>query len=186
MDDEQQDLARSLGASIRVARKAAGLTLTQLAGQAGVSQPFLSQAENGNVMPSIINLHRIAQVLGTTAHQLLEEGARAPARVVRAGEGRSYPLGRGATVRFCVGGNRLMDCNEVTAGPGSAAESATTHTGEEFVYVIDGTVRLVISGTSHLLHAGDTAYYAATESHQWFNDSDAPARFLFTSSPPGF
>ncbi|WP_327657103.1 helix-turn-helix domain-containing protein [Streptomyces sp. NBC_00483] len=185
-DEEHQDLARSIGASIRAARREAQLTLTQLAKEAGVSQPFLSQAENGKLMPSVINLHRIAQALNTTAHEILERGARPAVRVVRATEGRSYPLGPDATVRFCVGRNRLMDCNEVMAGPHSAAESATTHQGEEFVYVIDGSIRMVIGESEHLLGAGDTVYYAATVPHQWFNDSDTPARFLFTSSPPGF
>ncbi|MCD0453451.1 XRE family transcriptional regulator [Actinocorallia sp. API 0066] len=186
MDDEQRDLARSLGASIRAARKRAGLTLTELAKEAGVSQPFLSQAENGNVMPSVINLHRVAKALGTTAHQLLESGARRPATVVRAGASRSYPLGPDATVRFCIEGNRALDCNEVTAGPRSAAEAPTTHEGEEFVYVIEGRVRMVIGGSDYLLGPGDTVTYTAALPHQWFNDEDAPARFLFTSTPPGF
>jgi len=186
MDDESQELARALGASIRTARRRAGLTLTELAKEAGVSQPFLSQAENGLVMPSVINLHRIAKALGTTAHRLLENGSRRPATVVRAAESRSYRLGPGATVRFCVEGTRKLDCNEVTAAPHSAAESPTAHEGEEFVYVIEGSVRIAVDGTEHLLGPGDTVTYPATVPHQWFNDTDAPARFLFIGTPAGF
>jgi transcriptional regulator with XRE-family HTH domain len=186
VDDDQQSLARSLGASIRAARRAAGLTLAELAKRTELSQPFLSQAENGNVMPSVINLHRIAQALATTAHALLEQGTRTPTRVVRAGDARTYALGPSAVLRFCVEGTRLMDCNEVAAEPHSAAESATTHAGEEFVYVISGAIRFSVDGDEHYLNPGDTIYYAATSPHQWFNDSDHPAKFLFIGTPPGF
>ncbi|MFF2087630.1 helix-turn-helix domain-containing protein [Nocardia sp. NPDC058176] len=185
-DEDQLMLARSLGASIRSARKAAGITLTGLADKTELSQPFLSQVENGRTTPSVLNLHRIAKALGTTAHDLLEQGSRSPTRIVRAAESRSYELSPSAVVRFCVGGTRLMDCNEVTAGPHSSADSATTHDGEEFVYVIEGQVRLVIDGTDHILTPGDTAYYAATIPHRWFNDSDQPSRFLFIGTPPSF
>ncbi|WP_313357979.1 helix-turn-helix domain-containing protein [Corynebacterium variabile] len=107
---------------MRAARKAAGLTMVQLANSAEVSQPFLSQVEHGNTMPSVINLHRIAQALDTTAHALLEQGSRAPTRIVRASEARSHNLGPAAIVRFCVTGTRLLDCNEVTDFLGAHAE----------------------------------------------------------------
>ena len=79
-----------------------------------------------------------------------------------------------------------MDCNEVTAEPRSRADSATTHEGEEFVYVVEGEIRLTVGGNDYLLGPGDTAYYAAITPHQWFNDSDQPARFLFVGTPPSF
>ena len=184
--DEHREIARALGSSIRAARRAEGLTLTQLAEKTGLSQSFLSQAENGNVMPSVINLHRVGQALGTTAHELLESSTRSAPRVVRAGQARTYELGEGAILRFCAEGTRLMHCNEVTAGPHSAAEAPTTHAGEEFVYVISGQVRITIGDDEVALDTGDTVYYPSTRPHQWFNDSDEETKFLFVGSPPGF
>ncbi|WP_255025016.1 helix-turn-helix domain-containing protein [Rhodococcus sp. GA1] len=186
MDDDQLLLARSLGASIRSARNAADITLTGLAEKTELSQPFLSQIENGHTTPSVLNLHRIAKALGTTAHDLLERGSRLPTRVVRATESRSYNLSPSSVMRFCVAGTRLMDCNEVTAEPNSRADAATTHEGEEFVYVVEGEVRLTIDGSDYTLGPGDTAYYAATTPHQWSNDTDQRARFLFVGTPPSF
>ena len=186
VEEDHRDIARSLGASIRAARRSAGLTLTQLADKAGLSQPFLSQAENGNVMPSVINLHRIGQALGTTAHELLESGTPTPPKLLRADQARKYDLSVGAILRFRVEGSSLMHCNEVSAGPRSAAEAATTHAGEEFVYVIEGQVRMVVESEEFTLDPGDTVYYTATRAHQWFNDSDQPAKFLFIGSPPSF
>ncbi|MDE0137587.1 MAG: helix-turn-helix transcriptional regulator, partial [bacterium] len=50
-------VAASLGAALRRLRKAQGLTLQQLASRCGLSQPFLSQLENGKAMPSLMALH---------------------------------------------------------------------------------------------------------------------------------
>ena len=60
----------SLGGAIRERRLAHNLTLVALAEQAGRSQPFLSQVENGRAKPSMDSLHRIAQALGTTPQAL--------------------------------------------------------------------------------------------------------------------
>lgn len=63
MDEDQRTLAVAIGAAIRSARRDAGLTLRDVAAKTGLSQPFLSQAENGHSVPSVMNLHRVAQVL---------------------------------------------------------------------------------------------------------------------------
>ncbi|OZD06548.1 XRE family transcriptional regulator [Rhodococcus sp. 06-235-1A] len=186
MDDDQRDLARLLGASIRAARRAIQLTLTDVAARSQLSQPFLSQIENGNVMPSVINLHRIAQVLGTTAHDLLEQGTRVDATVIHVDDSSSYSLGPGAVMRFCTAGSRSMACNEVIADPRSAAESPTSHNGEELLYVISGRIRFVIDDAEHTLEPGSTIYYTASSPHQWFNDTEDTAKFLFICTPPGF
>ncbi|MBA8958362.1 helix-turn-helix domain-containing protein [Rhodococcus opacus] len=187
MDEDQRTLAVAIGTAIRSARRDAGLTLRDVAAKTGLSQPFLSQAENGHSVPSVMNLHRVARVLGTTAHALLEQGARTPTSLVRGREGRRFALSDGAVLRFCSTGVRAMEPNEVTAQPGSQAGEHTEHAGEEFIYVIDGSIRVEVGvEESYVLDRGDTLYYPATVPHRWFNDAAEPARFLITSTPPSF
>ena len=187
MDEDQHLLAVAIGTAIRSARHDAGLTLRDVAAKTGLSQPFLSQAENGHSVPSVMNLHRVAQVLGTTAHALLEQGARTPTSLVRSREGRRFALSDGAVLRFCSTGVRAMEPNEVTAQPGSQAGEHTEHAGEEFIYVIDGSVRVEVGvEENYVLDKGDTLYYPATVPHRWFNDAAEPARFLITSTPSSF
>lgn len=187
MKADSGSLAVAIGARVRRVRKAAGLTLVQVADLSGLSQPYLSQAENGRAMMSVLSLHRIASAIGTTAHELLEEPAGdVPTSIVRSGEGRTYQLGEDAVLRFCAPSHRAMDLNEVTAAPGASAEAATSHAGEEGLYMLDGSIRFEIGGEMHELTSGDSVYYAAPKPHRWFNDSGAVARFLFMSTPPGF
>ncbi|MGC5255314.1 helix-turn-helix domain-containing protein [Gordonia sp. DT218] len=184
--DQSEDasaLAVTLGAAIRSARKNAGLTLQALAQRTGLSQSFLSQAENGHTVPSILNLHTIARSLGTTAHELLSPSDD-EVSLVRASDGPLLEASPGATMRRCARRSAAMAANEITAGPGTSASSATEHAGEEFVYVIAGALEMEVGATTYRLAPGDVLYYAATVRHRWHNRADRPARFLITSSPP--
>jgi len=53
-----------MGAAIRTLRKSVGLTLEQVATEAGVSINYLSRAENGKVAPTPTWCHLVMTVLG--------------------------------------------------------------------------------------------------------------------------
>jgi uncharacterized cupin superfamily protein len=81
----------------------------------------------------------------------------------------------------------------MTLGPGvSGARSAITHSGEEFVYVLDGTLMCEISEQEYALETGDSLLFLATQPHVYRNNSDTEARMLVvflsatgqTRSPP--
>ena len=61
-----RDEWETLGQAIRERRLARSLTLVALASEVDLSQPFLSQVENGRARPSMMSLYRIAHALGTT------------------------------------------------------------------------------------------------------------------------
>jgi transcriptional regulator with XRE-family HTH domain len=60
-----------LGRTIRELRHSRGLTLVEVAAEAGLSHPFLSQLERGLTRPSMRSLFQIAEALGTTQQALL-------------------------------------------------------------------------------------------------------------------
>lgn len=53
-------------------RKKAGLTQKQLAEKLGVTQACIGMWETGNRKPDIVDLKKLARVLGCTADELLE------------------------------------------------------------------------------------------------------------------
>ena len=61
--EESKDASRDIGGFIRDMRRNARVSLRQLAAQAGVSNPYLSQIERGLRKPS-------AEVLAQLAHAL--------------------------------------------------------------------------------------------------------------------
>ena len=73
----------SLGDYLREQRQASRLSLRQLAEQAGVSNPYLSQIERGLRSPSAEVLAQIAKALRISAEQLYlraASSARSPSR----------------------------------------------------------------------------------------------------------
>ena len=189
-DSRQVDgdaMAANLGAALRRLRKAQGLTLQQLASRCGLSQPFLSQLENGKAMPSLMALHYVAQALDTTAHSLLQPQERLDISLVRHGEGETYQLVEGASVRFLSrGDSHLMEPNEVEFEPGVGTVNAG-HEGEEVIYVLEGCLRVELEGSAPVeLNRGDVYTYPATIPHTITAAGQAGCRFLVVSSPPSF
>ena len=180
-------VAATLGAALRRLRKAKGLTLQQLASRCGLSQPFLSQLENGKAMPSLMALHYVAQALETTAHSLLQPRERLDISLVRHGEGETYQLVEGASVRFLTrGGSHLMEPNEVEFDPGTGTVN-TGHEGEEVIYVLEGCLRVELEGSPPVVLAqGDVYTYPATIPHTITAAGQVGCRFLVVSSPPSF
>jgi transcriptional regulator with XRE-family HTH domain len=69
--DRPKDQLESLGSFIRGQRKAAELTLRDLAEKTGVSNPYLSQLERGLHEPSMRVLSSIAEALEVSIETLL-------------------------------------------------------------------------------------------------------------------
>jgi len=79
-------LIGQIASALRRERRRAGLSLTELARQAGIAKSTLSQLESGTGNPSVETLWALATVLGVPFSRLVDP-ARPATRVIRAGEG---------------------------------------------------------------------------------------------------
>ena len=66
----------SLGDKVRYAREQLGLTTQILAERAGVSQPYISEIENGNKNPSAKTIMKLAAALNVPGEFLLRNDVR--------------------------------------------------------------------------------------------------------------
>jgi quercetin dioxygenase-like cupin family protein len=60
------------------------------------------------------------------------------------------------------------------------------HEGEEFGYVLEGKVAVVLGNKQHLCKKGEAFYYAAEKPHFIRNKGKSKAKFLWISTPPNF
>jgi XRE family aerobic/anaerobic benzoate catabolism transcriptional regulator len=67
-----------LGSRVRALRSRRGMTRKMLARDSGVSERYLAQLEGGSGNVSVLLLRQIAKALGTTAEELMIEGADRP------------------------------------------------------------------------------------------------------------
>jgi transcriptional regulator with XRE-family HTH domain len=80
IDKAVADLGRNIGEYIREQRNTAKISLRELAKQAGVSNPYLSQIERGLRKPSAEILQQIAKGLRISAEVLYVEAGILPQR----------------------------------------------------------------------------------------------------------
>lgn len=187
-DPSKEDLAQSIGRTIRRLRQERGLTLKQFGERTELSGPFLSQLENGRAMPSVVTLHRVATSLGTTAQALLAGDDPEAISVVRSGEGRAFEVGEGgAVVRFLFRGSHRMEVTLTVAEPGFNQQEYMEHVGDDMIFVLDGQIEVEVAGLrTDVLGPGDAMGYPSTLPHRWRVTGDQPARFLMVSAPATF
>ena len=65
------DMRALVGANIRMARLAAGMTQEELAERSGFSQQYISGLERGKRNPTIVSLYELAQALGVSHEALV-------------------------------------------------------------------------------------------------------------------
>lgn len=187
--DASGQIDRSLGTALRAARVRAGLTVQALALRAEISQPHLSQMENGKVSPSIATLYRLASALDVSPQELLPDARAEEVVVVRAGGGAARPIEErpdAALARVLVGApGRVLQVQEVTIEPGQEAGGWFEHDGEEFLYVLEGAIALEVGRTpAAQLGPGDAAWYESRRPHRWTVVGGAGARVLAVSGLP--
>ncbi len=177
------------GASLRTVRRRRGLTLRQVAEQAGVTESFLSQVERDIASPSIATLRRIAVALGTSIGVILDD-AGPHGQLVRAGDRRvvTYP-GLGARDEFLTDGTgaRLqVILSVVEPGGGTGPEAYAHESDEECLIVLEGRLDLWVGTEQHRLEAGDAIRYSSRIPHRNETPGPGTTRVLFVITPPSF
>jgi transcriptional regulator with XRE-family HTH domain len=123
--DTAADVVARIAASLRRERARAGLSLTELARQAGIAKSTLSQLESGTGNPSVETLWALAVALGVPFSRLVDPPQRT-IQVIRAGEGPVVHAERAdyeaTLLASCPPGAR-RDIYRICAQPGSPRES---------------------------------------------------------------
>lgn len=179
-----------LGARVRDLRRAQGWTLEQAARQAGLARSTLSKIENGQMSPTYDALKKLAQGLGISVPQLFTAPRRdrVMGRMVttRSGEGAgqitaTYEhelLAEGLTTK-----KMLPYRARIRARAFEEFDGWVRHDGEEFLYVLTGTIRLMTEFYEPVeMKRGDSAYYDAAMGHNVISTSPEDATILWVTS----
>lgn len=183
-----------LGAAVRAAREARGLTLRELARRIDVSPSFVSQVEHGKANPSVGTLYALVSALGTTLDDLIGDGADRevhpdpplPAaggwpRVetpVQPAEGRRRVQMSGvAWERLTHDDDPYVDFLHVEYAPGSAScapDDMMRHGGREYGHVLSGRLEVQVGFETYSLGPGDSIHFDSTTPHRLSNPYEQP------------
>ncbi len=168
-----------LGERIRVERKARKLRLQTVADRSGLTPSFLSQVERSLAVPSLSSLALIAQALGVDMRAILPPAEPGPGA---SRHGARVPFGPDQAHIAYERLSTALDGGSLSAvklrvSPGYRSE-VSSHEGEEFVYVLSGTIRYVVAGVVHDLAGDDAMHFSSAEVHHVENVSDDTAEYI--------
>ncbi len=180
-----------IGRRIRTVRRERGLTLRQVAGEAGLSATHISEIERGHTTPTVGALLRVAHALGKEPHFFLETERLPEISLVRGGEEKRphelrAPRGVSEALTHGIPGNRILATRTVIA-PHSADSDVFSFPGEEGGYLVSGEIEIHVADEAFHLSAGDGFHLRADLPHTVFNRGDVPAVIVWvtTHTPSG-
>lgn len=179
----------SVGAQLRVLRRARRQTLKEVAERARVSESFLSQLERGLTGASIASLQGIAGALGVEVSDLFAEGGQSGPRVLRRDD-RAY-VSWGTFGRKALLTPKPFEELEVVAATfepgGSTGDEPYAHgDSEELLLVVAGSVEFSLGSDTMRLGVGDCARYRSSTPHRLTNIGDEVAEVMYVISPPSY
>jgi transcriptional regulator with XRE-family HTH domain len=174
----------SIAENLHEERVRAGLTLEQLAQRAALSTAHLSRLESGDRQPSVAALIALARALGVSLSWLLGERRQGPALAVYSGHEPTHEA-NGLTIATSSGyaGSSALDALRVTVPVDRPAPVPARHSGEEWIYVLSGTLRLEYDGDVHFLEPATAVHFNAERSHRLAAVKSAVELLLVTAKP---
>ncbi len=181
----ESNLEVSIGGEVREFRKKLGMTVAELAKTSGLSAGMLSKIENGMTSPSLATLRALSRALHvpvTSFFRKYEE--ELDATYVRAGEGLVIERrGTRAGHQYQLLGHSIGKSVAVEPYLISLTEKSDVfplfqHSGQEFLFILEGEVSYRHGGKTYALSAGDSLFFDANAPHGPEELTQLPIRFL--------
>ncbi|MDW7709776.1 MAG: cupin domain-containing protein [Deferrisomatales bacterium] len=169
----------NVGKRIRKMREAQDMTPVHVAELTGLEAAYIEAVEEGREVPSIGAVLKISRALGSRMGQIIHgagprsdifsiipagDGAaveRTSTQAQRTGQGYTYMSLLAADIR-----GQGMEPFLVTFDPQAAATvQPMAHEGEEFLYVLSGTLEMLYDGEVYTLKKGDSLYIDSARPH---------------------
>ncbi len=175
---ENSDHEVKVGQKIQEIREDMALSLEELSARTGISAAMISQIENHMISPPLGTLIKIARALGmdtghffrpeegkSHAYSLVRHDERKRVSRVASTDGVNYGY-EYESLGYDLA-DRQMEPFFITLKPSPFEDKGlSSHEGEEFIYVIEGEMEVVLGGHRDVLGSGDSIYYKSTTPHR--------------------
>lgn len=168
VDGETDDVLDAVGPRLRALRRDRGITLADLAATTGVSESTLSRLESGQRRATLELLLPLSRTYGIPLDDLVGAPRTGDPRIhlkpIRRFGMTFIPLSRrpGGTQAF-----KMI----IPAVPEPLEPTPQTHDGFEWLYVLNGRLRLVLGERDMTLPAGEAAEFDTSVPH-WLGSAD--------------
>ena len=176
-----------IGRLLKDQRISLGLSIRDLSVRSGVAAGTISQIETGKTSPNLVSIYSLCENLGFPISALFVEESDDRINLIRKDQRPSFTrnVSSGKEIResLITRGDSDMWGGMVYMPPHTDSGAFYYHDGEEFVFILKGTLFFELEGRPfYELHAGDTLYYPNEIGHRWENRSDDEVQFIIVST----
>ncbi|WMC92494.1 helix-turn-helix domain-containing protein [Kineothrix sp. MB12-C1] len=178
-----------IGNKLKELRIQKGLTQEELASRCELSKGFISQLERDLTSPSIATLMDILQCLGTDLQEFFSENPQEEQIVFHETdyfEKIDDELGNKIEWIIPNAQKNIMEPIRLTLEPGGSTYPDNPHEGEEFGYVLAGSIIITLGKKTIRAKKGETFYFTSNTTHYITANKKTGAVILWVSSPPSF
>lgn len=184
-------MTEDVGKKIKELRVNKNLTLKDLSAATNLSIGFLSQLERGLTTVAIDSLSNIAKALEVNLSYFLESKKDNKKIIIRSYEREVFQVDNNQFIHYHLTNdvenkNLLPRLIEILPTKSEEDINSYSHEGEEFIYVLEGILTLIINGEQHELFPGDSAHYSSGIVHNWANYTTRTVKILTVHTPNMF
>lgn len=177
-----------IGKKIRQLRMAKALTQEELANRCDLSKGFISQVERDLTSPSIATLVDILEGLGTNLKDFFNEEEEEKIVFHKDDVFETVNEELKYVLHWIIPNaqKNTMEPIMVTLSQGGRTKEDSPHEGEEFGYVLTGTIYLHLGSEKYKVRKGESFYYRTNSDHYIENAGKSEAALIWVSTPPNF
>ena len=170
----QEDSPVNVGERVKRAREKRGLGLLDISRRTGIEVTLLSEIEEGQSAPPLGTIIKLAKALEMKMGYFISGDELRPFTIVRRTDRklvsrydskRDKHYGYGYESLAPYKKDRHMEPFLVTLQPAITEEERSTHDGQEFIFVLTGSMEVRLGEETHVLEPGDAIYYDSTVPH---------------------
>ena len=177
-----------IGSKLKSLRVARGLTQEELADRAELSKGFISQLERDLTSPSIATLVDILQCLGTDLKEFFNDDSDDQVVFHQSDFFEKEDPDLKNVIEWIVPNaqKNMMEPIRLTLSPGGSTYPDTPHEGEEFGYVLSGSITIHLGQRQIKARKGEAFYYEPKATHFLSAGPKTGATLIWVTTPPSF
>lgn len=173
-ESPQENLTLNVGERVKGVREKRGLSLLDISRRTGIDVSLLSEIEEGQSAPPLGTIIKLAKALEMKMGYFISGEELRPFTIVRRGDRKTVSrydskrdkhYGYGYESLAPYKRDRHMEPFLVTLQPAATEEERSAHDGQEFIFVLTGSMEVRLGEEIHVLEPGDAIYYDSTVPH---------------------
>lgn len=182
---------KDIGQKIKVLRSQRKMTLKELSEKTNLSIGFLSQLERGLTSIATDTLATIAEVFNVELSFFFIKPKTVIKPIIKSYEKEVFNICTSGCIQYNLSNNlnnKNMIPRLIEILPNNTDEDIQSyvHEGEEFIYIIEGTLTLFLNDEQYDLYPGDSIHFQSSSNHNWANYTNKMVKMIVVATPNPF